>query len=62
VWERSEQGFRGFRGCGSVWLPMAPGQHFVDVPLWKPISSGLEGLSGESKLANMLGYSANLLV
>uniref|UniRef100_A0A7S3M057 B9 domain-containing protein 2 n=1 Tax=Spumella elongata TaxID=89044 RepID=A0A7S3M057_9STRA len=47
VWERSEQGFRGFRGCGSVWLPMAPGQHFVDVPLWKPISSGLEGLSEE---------------
>lgn len=30
-----------------MWLPMAPGQHFVDVPLWKPISSGLEGLSGE---------------
>lgn len=46
VWERSEHGFRGFRGCGSVWLPMAPGLHDVDVSLWKPTSSGLEGLSG----------------
>lgn len=25
---------------------MAPGQHFVDISLWKPTSAGLEGLSG----------------
>lgn len=46
IWERSEQGFRGFQGCGSVWLPMAPGQHHIDISLWKPTSGGLEGLSG----------------
>ena len=46
VWERSEEGFRGFRGCGSVWLPMTPGEHHIEVAMWKPISGGLEGLGG----------------
>lgn len=48
IWERSEEGFRGFRGCGSVWMPMAPGEHDVDLQLWKPVSNGLEGLSGKT--------------
>jgi len=74
VWERSEQGFRGFQGCGSVWLPMAPGQHHIDVSLWKPTSGGLEGLSGTIlspvlvlsvfvlMFANLFHYGAETLI
>mmetsp|Transcript_32388 Transcript_32388/g.54614 ORF Transcript_32388/g.54614 Transcript_32388/m.54614 type:complete len:179 (+) Transcript_32388:1206-1742(+) len=45
IWDRAEEGFRGFHGCGSAWLPMTPGKSLVEIQLWRPYSSGLEGLS-----------------
>jgi hypothetical protein len=37
---------KGFRGCGSVWLPSTPGEHFLDAHAWIPVSDGLAGLRG----------------
>jgi hypothetical protein len=65
VWERSEAGFRGFQGCGSTWLPVSPGQHFIDVPIWKPMSDGLEGLSGTHRsfvVCSELKYFYNVVL
>lgn len=50
VWDRSEEGMRGFVGCGSTWLPSTPGECMITIPIWKPISSGLESLSGKPLL------------
>jgi hypothetical protein len=45
VWDRSEDGMRGFVGCGSAWLPSTPGENVLTIQIWKPISSGLDSLS-----------------
>jgi hypothetical protein len=46
VWDKTIPSAKNFLGCGSVWLPMTPGSHAVDVNLWKPTSSnGLDILS-----------------
>ncbi|KAJ1430984.1 B9 domain-containing protein [Ochromonadaceae sp. CCMP2298] len=46
IWDRTDDGFRGFHGCGSAWLPMTPGKHQLEIQLWRPVSSGLQDISG----------------
>jgi B9 domain-containing protein 1 len=46
VWDKSEIGARNFVGCGSIWLPMQPGAHVLDVNIWKPaLNNGIEMIS-----------------
>ena len=45
IWDRSEVGVKNFIGCGSCWMPTAPGDHVIDVNLWKPSPNGLEAFA-----------------
>jgi hypothetical protein len=45
VWDKSEPGCKNFIGCGSSWMPMSPGEHVMDINLWKPTGTGLDALS-----------------
>ena len=45
VWDRSDVGVKNFIGCGSCLMPMAPGDHTVDLNLWKPSPSGIDALA-----------------
>lgn len=45
VWDKSEPSCKNFIGCGSAWMPMSPGEHVVDINLWKPTGTGLNALS-----------------
>jgi hypothetical protein len=45
VYDRSEPGCKNFIGCGSCWMPMSPGDHVVDINLWKISASGLDALA-----------------
>jgi len=45
VWDKSLVGVKSFCGCGSAWLPMSPGEHYVDVLLWKPSPTGLDAIA-----------------
>lgn len=35
---------KGFRGCGSIWMPSQPGVHSLDANVWMPVSEGLASL------------------
>jgi hypothetical protein len=61
LWDRSyENGMRGFLGCGCVWLPCNSTsngklvEQNIELAIWRPCSSGLEGLTGGSSLLHKM--------
>lgn len=47
LWEKYDNGIRGFIGCGSMWIPSIAGKHCIDIQLWKPRSKGLDQLEDQ---------------
>lgn len=41
IWSKpfADANVKDFVGCGSIWIPLHPGEHSLDVPIWSPSRS-----------------------